>query len=283
MIPPSIAMVIYGIICEVSIGKLFVAGIIPGMLTAILYVVVVMAMVYFKPALAPIREQPARWRDRIRALGSTWAVMMIFAVVMVGIYLGFFPPSSAGAVGAFATLLLVLVRGKLTGRGLWSSLEDAAIITAMLFVIIIGGMLFSRMLLFTGFVTGIVDFISSMKLSALSLLLLLSLMYIVLGCFMDAVSMLVVTLPFVFPITMAANIDPIWFGIIVVQLVEIGMITPPVGLNLYATVSAADGQVTMEDLIRGITPFVLLNFVMLAVFIAFPQLSLWLPSMMLGK
>ncbi len=283
MIPPSIAMVIYGIICEVSIGKLFIAGIVPGILTATVYVIFVMGLVYFRPALAPVRKQSVSWRDRFQALSGIWVVVVIFMLMMAGIYFGFFPPSAAGAVGAFAMLLIVLIRGKLTGKGLWSSLEGAAVVTAMLFVIIIGVMLFSRMLLFSGFFTSVVEFVESLNLNVLGLLLLLSFMYIVLGCIMDAVSMMVVTLPFVFPIIRAVNIDPIWFGIIVVQLVELGAITPPVGFNLFATVSASDGQVTMKNLIQGIIPFVFLNFAVLAVIIAFPQLSLWLPAMMHGK
>jgi C4-dicarboxylate transporter DctM subunit len=283
MIPPSIVMVIYGIICEVSIGKLFMAGIIPGLMAAGMYVVFVWLMVYLKPSLAPARRDPVGWGEKLRALSGVWIVIVVFFIMMGGLYLGVFAPSAAGAVGAFSMLAVVLLRRKLTAKGLWEALESAALVTAMLFVIIIGGMLFSRMLLFSGFVTTLVDLVRAINLSPLALLLMLSLMYIILGTFLDAVSMMVVTLPFVYPIVIATNIDPIWFGIIVVQLVEIGAITPPVGLNLFATVSAGGGLVNMTDLIRGILPFVILNLFILAIIIAFPQLALWLPATMLGS
>lgn len=283
MIPPSLAMVIYGIICEVSIGKLFVAGIIPGLLMMLVYVLLVRVMVQLRPELAPTREKKAEWRDRIVALGTAWTVVFVFGLIMGGIYLGVFSPSQAGAAGAAATLVLALARRRLTIRNLWQDLEGAAVVTAMLFVIIIGGMLFSRMLLLSGFITGLVDLVSAFSLNPLVIVLLFTGMYILLGCMMDAVSMMVVTLPFVFPVASAVGINPIWFGIIVVQLVEIGMVTPPIGLNLFATVSAAQGNVSMTDLVRGITPFVLASFAVLAMLIAFPQIVLWLPDRMMGS
>lgn len=283
MIPPSIAMVIYGIICEQSVGKLFMAGIVPGILSALAYFALVMVMCYLKPALAPVREEPAPWGERFRSLRGIWATLTLFLLVMAGIYFGIFPPSGAGAIGALATLMIVLGRRKLSAKGLWDALDDAVMVTAMLFVIIIGGMFFSRMLLLTGIVTGLVNVVQSLELGATNLIILFSVMYLILGCFMDAVSMMVVTLPFVFPIAKAANIEPIWFGILVTQLVEIGQITPPIGLNLFATVAAADGLVTMDDLIKGILPFVILSLAIWAVLVWIPQLSLWLPNTMMGK
>lgn len=283
MIPPSIAMVIYGIICEVSIGKLFMAGIIPGIMTMVAFVLLVMVMVRLKPELAPVREEKASLNERFSALGPTWAVALVFGLVMAGIYFGVFAPSAAGAAGAAATFLLVLVRRRVSARSLWSDLEDAALITALLFVIIIGGMLFSRMLLQSGLVTFLVDSVQGMGLSALQLILMFSLMYLILGCFLDSVSMMVVTLPFVYPIIRVAGVEPVWFGIIIVQLVEIGMITPPIGLNLFATVSAAKGDVTMSDLIAGIAPFVVVSALVWALIVAFPMLALWLPNTMFGK
>jgi tripartite ATP-independent transporter DctM subunit len=282
MIPPSIGMIVYGIITEQSIGQLMIAGIIPGILTALAYGAVIVLLVTFRPAIAPELQQRAGWRDRFRAVRGTWSIIVLFLVIMGGIYGGYFSPSSAGAVGAFGALLLVALRGRLTLRMLVDSLLSAAATSAMLFVIIIGGLLFSRMLVMSGLVTDIVDFTSALGLSVIPLLLLLSVMYVILGCFIDALSMLLVTLPFVFPIVQQAGIDPIWFGILIIVFIEIGAITPPIGLNLFATVGAAEGLLKIEQLMKGVLPFVLVECVLLAIFIVFPEIVLWLPRQVAG-
>jgi C4-dicarboxylate transporter DctM subunit len=280
MIPPSVAMVVYGILCEQSIGKLMIAGIVPGIVAAAAYCALMVVMVRMRPELAPRRIQRATWGQRFSALRGTWSIVVLFVVVMGGIYLGFFSPTASGAVGAFGTLLLLFLRGRLTVRIVREALVSAAVTTSMLFIIIIGGLMFSRMLLMTGALTNIVDWISALKLSNLALISALCVVYVVLGCLTDAISMLIVTLPFVFPIIMHAGIDPIWFGILCIQLLEIGAITPPVGLNLYATVSASGGTVSMEEIVQGIIPFVALNLGILALLVAFPQIVLWLPAQM---
>ncbi|MFM9882129.1 MAG: TRAP transporter large permease [Burkholderiales bacterium] len=280
MIPPSVAMVVYGIITEQSIGKLMLAGIIPGILAAFAYCALMITMVRLRPELAPRRLERATWRERFVSLRGTWSILALFFVVMGGIYLGFFSPTASGAAGAFGALVILLLRGRLTIRIVWDSLLNAAVTTAMLFIIIIGGLMFSRMLLMSGALTGVVDWISALGLSKLALITLICAMYIVLGCITDSISMLIVTLPFVFPIVTHAGLDPIWFGIICVQLLEIGAITPPVGLNLYATVSASNGTVSMEEIVEGIVPFVVLNIAILAALVAFPGVVTWLPEQM---
>ncbi len=280
MIPPSVAMVVYGIITEQSIGKLMIAGIIPGLLCALAYCVLVVVMVHLRPELAPLRADKASWLERFRAIRGTWSIVLLFLIVMGGIYLGFFSPSASGAAGAFGALVILLLRRRLTLRIVWNSLVDSAATTSMLFIIIIGGLLFSRMLVMSGSITAVVDWISAQGMSQLSLITVVCLMYIVLGCLTDAISMLIVTLPFVFPVMVHAGVDPIWFGILCIQLLEIGAMHPPIGLNLYATVSASNGAVTMEDIVQGIIPFVVLNLLFLVVLVAFPELALWLPSQM---
>ena len=280
MIPPSVAMVVYGIITEQSIGKLMIAGIIPGLLCALAYCVLVVVMVHLRPELAPLRADKASWLERFRAIRGTWSIVLLFLIVMGGIYLGFFSPSASGAAGAFGALVILLLRRRLTPRIVWNSLVDSAATTSMLFIIIIGGLLFSRMLVMSGSITAVVDWISAQGMSQLSLITVVCLMYIVLGCLTDAISMLIVTLPFVFPVMVHAGVDPIWFGILCIQLLEIGAMHPPIGLNLYATVSASNGAVTMEDIVQGIIPFVVLNLLFLVVLVAFPELALWLPSQM---
>lgn len=280
MIPPSVAMVVYGIVTEQSIGKLMIAGIVPGAISAIGYCVLVIVMVQLWPQLAPYKSAPAKWGEAVIALRGVWAIALLFLIIMGGIYAGYFSPSAAGAVGAFGALVICLAMRRLTMASLMQALTSAAATSAMLFIIIIGGLIFSRMLVMSGLVGNLVEMFNAWQMSPLMLIIVLSCFYVLLGCFVDALSMLLVTLPFVFPIIMAAGIDPIWFGIMVVQFLEIGAITPPVGLNLFATVSASDGAVTLEDVIRGIVPFILLNFLFLALFIAFPALVTWLPAQM---
>lgn len=280
LLPPSIGMVVYGILTEQSIGKLMIAGFVPGILTAIGYFVLVYAMVRIWPSLAPAKRAKAPRFERYAALIRTWPITLLFVFIMAGIYGGLFSPSAAGAAGAFGALIIVMMRRQLTLPVLNSSLVQAAEATAMLFLIVIGGMVYSRMLVLSGFITEVVDFTNGLQLSPIALLLILGAMYIVLGCLMDGLSMLLVSLPFVYPVIVAAGIDPIYFGIFIIVVIEIGAITPPVGLNLFATVSASDGALTLDELMRGILPFVLLNIAFLLLFIFFPGLITWVPERM---
>jgi C4-dicarboxylate transporter, DctM subunit len=273
-------MVVYGILTEQSIGKLMIAGIVPGILTAIGYCVMVSVMVRINPSLAPADRPKAPRAERWRALGSTWSIILLFLFIMTGIYGGFFSPSAAGAAGAFGALVIVAARRRLTMGMLGETMMRSAETTAMLFIIIIGGMIYSRMLVLSGFVTGVVDFTEALNLTPTMLLLIIAAMYIVLGCFMEGLSLQLVTIPFVYPIIVAAGIDPIFFGILVIVIIEIGAITPPVGLNLFATVGASEGALRIEDIVRGILPFVFFNVVLLTIFILFPELVLWVPNNM---
>jgi tripartite ATP-independent transporter DctM subunit len=278
MIPPSVAMVVYGVATEQSIGKLMIAGIVPGIITALAYCALVILLVRLKPEIAPNKAGPSPLSEKLRALSGIWAVALVFLIIMGGIYTGSFSPSAAGAVGASATLVVLALRRRLTWKSLWSALLDAARITSMLFIIIIGGMLFSRMLVMSGVISHIVDFVLVMQLSPTMLLVAISIALLILGCFVDAISMMLVSLPFVFPLIQAAGIDPIWFGIIMIQLLELGAITPPIGLNLFVTMSASNGQLSAMDIAIGIIPFVVLNILLLALFILLPELILWLPN-----
>lgn len=280
MIPPSIGMVVYGILTEQSIGKLMVAGVIPGIMTALGYCFLTSTLVRFNPALAPQRRAKPSFRQRVASTWGVWPIVVLFLVIMAGIYGGFFSPSAAGAVGAFASLIIVALRGRLTWKILISSLKSSAETTAMLFIIVIAGLIYSRMLVISGLVTEIISFTTSLNLGPVQLLLLLSGAYIILGCLMDGVSMLLITMPFVFPVVMATGIDPILFGILVIVFIEIGAITPPIGLSLFATVSAARGNLSLEEIIRYILPFVILNTLLLVLFIIFPEIVLWAPQQM---
>jgi tripartite ATP-independent transporter DctM subunit len=280
MIPPSVAMVIYCVVTEQSLGRMMIAGILPGVLSGVLYLVMTKLFIRWQPKLAPASGARVRLVERLTSLKGIWIVTALFLALMGGIYLGLFSPSSAGAVGAFGAFLVVVARRKLTRPGFLEALRSTASITSVLFVVIIGGLLFSRMLVSTGAINELVAIIQSFSASPWLVLTVTVVVYLILGCLVDSTSMMIVTLPFLFPLSQAAGMDPIWFGILVIQLVEISAITPPVGMNLFATVSAGEGSVSIEDVIRGIWPFVVLSLIILAILIAFPALSLWLPNKM---
>jgi tripartite ATP-independent transporter DctM subunit len=283
MIPPSVVMVIYCIVTEQSLGRLMIAGIVPGMLSGLLYLVTTALIVRFKPHLAPAPLSRVPLLERIAALKGIWIVTALFLMLMGGIYFGVFSPSSAGAVGAAVTLIVVIVRRRLRWDGFYQALRSTASITGVLFAVIIGGLLLSRMLVSTGAINELIDLVKGVSQSPWLVVGVTIVVYLILGCVVDSTSMMIVTLPFLFPLSQAVGIDPIWYGILVIQLVEISAITPPIGLNLFATVSAAEGRVTLEDVIRGITPFLLLSVFILGLLMAFPSLSLWLPNQMFGR
>ena len=283
MIPPSITMIIYAILTEQSVGQILIAGVIPGILTAAVYMTGVNMMVRFNPKLAPPVTESATQSERWRSLGRVWPIVILIMLVLGGIYTGFFPPSAAGAAGAFGALVFALfLRGG--GKGwLGKALQESAFISCLIFVILVGGLLLSRMLVVNGVIDHVVEVITSFADTPLKFLLLVSLMYIVLGCFLDTTSMMIVTLPFVFPVVVELNIDPIWFGIILVKLIEISVVTPPVGINLFAVMGAVNKQVGFAEVYKGVIPFILFDLVVLALLIWFPELATWLPDRMIAS
>jgi C4-dicarboxylate transporter, DctM subunit len=284
MIPPSITMVIYAILTEQSVGQLLIAGIIPGLLTAAVYMVGIMIMVRIRPDLAPGLGAPVPLREKLKAIKWLWSVVVLVALVLGGIYLGVFPPSAAGAMGAFGVFVIFVLRLRSRVRSeLGAALLDSATVSCIVFAVLIGGLIFSRMLVVLGMIDGIVDVISSITQNPVEFLILASVFYLVLGCFLDTTSMMVVTLPFIYPITQRLGIDGIWFGIVLVKLVEISVITPPVGMNLFAVMSAVDEKTTFRHVVRGVMPFIGLELIVLGLLISFPVLITWLPQQMLSK
>jgi tripartite ATP-independent transporter DctM subunit len=280
MIPPSITMVIYGIITEVSVGRMLIAGIVPGLAGAAIYMIAVTLVMRVRPDLGPPARVVVSWRERFLALRGLWPVIVLFGSVLGGLYTGLFPPSGAGAAGAFGMFLIAAARRRLRLPEFWQAALGSAMVTAVIFFIIIGGLLFSRLLLIVGFIDAMSPLVLGITRTPLGIILLFSLMYLFLGCLIDTTSMMIMTLPFVYPVIRAAGIDGIWFGILLVKLVEIATITPPVGLNLFAVAAAGREYVTMDDLLRGVWPFLVVELVILALLIAFPQVSLWLPTKM---
>lgn len=251
MIPPSITMVIYAIMTDQSVGRLLMAGVLPGIVTAIVYLVGISVMVRMKPSLAPPLREAVSLRERWRATAGIWPVLMLIVVVMGGMYSGLFPASAAGAAGAAGAFIYTLFKKKGLGRWLTPVLQDAAAVSCVIFVILIGGLLLSRMLVVVGVIDHVVVAITSIASTPIRFLILACVLYLVLGCFLDTTSMMVVTLPFLFPVVLALKIDPIWFGIILVKLIEISVLTPPVGLNLFAVLGATGGRATSKTWSRA--------------------------------
>jgi C4-dicarboxylate transporter DctM subunit len=280
LIPPSISFVIYGLMTGESVAELLIAGIVPGVITAVGYMIGIAVLLRLNPKLAPPPQPRATAREILESARGLWATILLAALVIGGIYLGFTTPSGAGAFGAVGALLIALFRRRLTRDSLDESLRSSASTTAALFIVIIGGLLLTRFLLVSGTVTATTDLLVGLDLSPVLFLVVLVLIYLVLGMFIDPLSMQVMTLPFAYPIMIALGFDGIWFGVIVVKLVEIAVLTPPVGMNLFAVVGASGGKVSLADTYRGILPFVLIELILLVTFVAFPQLVTWLPDQM---
>lgn len=283
MIPPSITMVIYAIMTEQSVGQLLIAGVIPGILTAAVYLAGVHLIVRFKPRLAPEIKLEASLQERWRAAVYVWPVVVLMVLVLGGIYSGLFPPSAAGAAGAFGAFCLALAHKRTLKGWLPPALQDAASISCVIFVILIGGLLLSRMLVVVGVIDELVLAITSVADTPVKFMIFASILYIVLGCFLDTTSMMVVTLPFLFPVVVALQIDPIWFGIVLVKLIEISVITPPVGINLFAVMSAVDKHTDFRHVVRGVMPFIMFDLIVLILLIVFPELATWLPKQMIAS
>ncbi len=278
LIPPSVILVVYGLLTQSSIGQLFIAALIPGILGAVLYAVAVMVQVRLKPELAPPSPRHD-WAERIRATLKIWPVAALFAVVIGGIYAGWFSPTEAAAVGAVGAFILALFSGGVNRATLKSSIAETAGLTGMIFFILIGAALFNFFLEGTGLPQYLIGLIEHAGLGPMAVLLLILAFYIVLGCFMDSMSMVLLTVPLLMPIAAQMGYDLIWFGIIVVTVAEIGLITPPIGMNLFV-VQATQPGLKMGTVVRGILPFILADIVRLAMLVGIPALALWLPGQM---
>lgn len=281
LIPPSLTFVIFGILTEQSIGKLFMAGILPGLLTAACYLIAIPAIARLRPDWIPRSTARSSLREKVLGLRGIWPMLVLVFIVLGGIYSGITPPTTAGALGATGALAIALLRRRISAGKIWISMRETAELTAVLFVLIIAGLLFSRFLVLSGFVSDLTALVTGSGLSAGGFILLMVLMYFLLGMFIDPLSMLVMTVPFVFPVIQAYGMDPIWFGVILCKMIEIGVITPPVGLNLFAVVSASEGKVSIGEIYLGILPFILVELLVLVLLILVPDISTFLPENMM--
>ena len=278
LIPPSLILIIYGVLTEQSIGRLFLAGFIPGILEAVFYMVTIYILCKRNPLMGP-RGERANFVERIISLKGTWGVLALFILVLGGIYMGVFTPIEAGAVGAFGALLFAMGRRQLSWRAFLDSLVDTGKTTCMIFLMIIGAMLLTYFLAITRLPYDLSIFVAGLPVNRYIILGLIILVYIFLGTFVGILPMIMLTVPVFFPVIVALGFDPIWFGIILVRMCEIAMITPPVGGNVFVLKGVAK-DIPMSTIFRGIVPFLIADIFHVALLVAVPQISLWLPGMM---
>jgi C4-dicarboxylate transporter DctM subunit len=288
LIPPSVLMVIYGILTESDIGQLFVAGVLPGVLAVFLYTMAVQWVVQRRPEMGPPGERTS-WRQRWRLLLGVWGVVLLFLLIMVGIYGGIFTPTEAAGIGAAGAFLFSLYRRQLTWTRLYRVLLESAATTAMLFMVLIGAYLFSDFLAQAGFADKLRDFLAGLDIGPWGILVAMLMVYLLLGCVLESLSMVVLTVPVFVPLVASLGFDQvlgvdqktvlIWFGILLVVMVEISLLTPPVGLNVFVLRSVMP-DVPTGTIFRGVVPFYALDIVRISLLVAFPVISLALPSTM---
>jgi len=279
MIPPSTLMVVYCILTETNIGKLYAAALIPSVVGLIGYLVAVRWVVWRNPEAARIAPR-ASWPEALQSLRPIWSVGLLFCFVLGGIFAGWFTATESAGIGACGALALLVYRRRLTWRKLYDSLYDAARTTAIIFALIIGAMIFTEFLNYTGAHQGVLDFILNSGFSPFGIILVICAIYVVLGALMDELSMILLTVPIFFPVVTGLGFDPIWFGILLIALCEIGLICPPIGLNLFVVRDFAP-EVPISKVIVAIVPFIISDIFRVLLLAIFPALALWLPSKIL--
>ena len=278
MLPPSTVLAVYAILTQQDIGKLFMAGVIPGLLAMLMYVVTIMIIVKVRPDWLP-GSQARPWSERVVDLKAVWAPLVLFIFVIGGLYGGFFTPTEAGGVGASGAFILGLIRRKLNRRNIREALLQATRTAAAVFTVLIGALLFGYFLTITQSPQKLTEFLTGLGVGRYGVLAMIMVMYLVLGCLMDAMAMIILTVPIIYPVIIKLGFDPIWFGIIIVMTVELGLIHPPVGMNVFVIKSVVK-DVSFTTIFKGVLPFVATDILRLVILIAFPIIALWLPGRM---
>jgi C4-dicarboxylate transporter, DctM subunit len=278
MLPPSTVLAVYGIITEQDIGRLFIAGIIPGLLAAAMDMLTIVVIGRLRPKFLPSAPRHT-WPERLAGLRDIWATLVLFVFVIGGLYGGLFTPTEAGGMGAAGALIIGVARGKLTRPEIRRSLLQAVRTAAAVLTVLIGALLFGYFLAVTQTPQKVTEFLTGLGLGRYGVLALIMLMYLVLGCLMDALAMIILTIPIIFPVILQLGFDPIWFGVIIVMTVELGLIHPPVGMNVFVIKSVVQ-DVSFSTIFAGVVPFIVTDLVRLVILISFPMLALWLPAHM---
>jgi len=278
LIPPSVIFIVYGILTEQSIGKLFAAGILPGILLSCLFLLTIHLQVMKNPSLAPPGPKTSL-KEKFRSFVGVLETLLLFAMVMGGIFFGIFTPTEAAAAGAFFTLLIAILRGQLTWRGFVQSLADTTRISCMVMVIVTGATIFGHFMAITRVPYDLAGWVSSLPLHRSAIMGVIILVYLFGGCFMDALAMIMLTIPIFYPVAETLGFDPIWFGVVIVLITEMGVITPPVGVNVYVVYGVAK-DVPLETIFKGVFPMLLALLFCNLILLLFPQIALFLPSLM---
>jgi len=283
LIPPSTAMVVIGIITETSIGKLLMAGLLPGIILALLFILVIIIRTRLNPGLAPASPNTIPRRERAYALAKVWPILMLFLSVIGGLYYGVFTPTEAGSIGAFIAIIIAVIARRFSKNMLTKALSDTLRTTCMLMAIIIGAMVFSFLLARTGIIDELSDFITGLNFNRYITLCIIIIMYLILGALMDTFAMIVITLPVVFPVLVALGFDPLLIGVIIVVTIEAAMITPPIGMNLFVIQSVGkEHGISLGQISLGALPFVGAMIVLIIIMVAWPDLVLYLPNQMVN-
>lgn len=280
LIPPSILMVLYGVFTQQSVGQLFMAGFLPGVLSALIYIGMIVTRVKLNPGLTPDKPETIDSGEFHAALREIWPLPLLILAVLGGIFLGIMTPTEAGAVGAFFAVLIAAIRGRLGVTMMRGALKDAAAGTSVIFIIAMGASMFTSFMGLSGVPRVVAETMLSVGDDPITLILMIAIIYVLMGMFIDSIGLMLLTLPILMPLLAAADVNMIWFGIIVIKLLEIGLITPPVGLNVYVINSALRGQVPLPTIFRGTMWFMAMDVLTIAILVAFPAITLWLPSLM---
>jgi len=280
LIPPSLLMIVYAFLTETSIGRLFAAGLIPGILATALYVAAIWVWTGLRPNVGPAGEHTG-WRDRLTLLRDIWGVLALFVVVMGGIFAGLFTATEGASVGAVGALLIGLIQRKLDGRGIIACVADTVRLSGMLLFIIVGVAFFNFFIESAGLPQAIAGFIEGHDFGRWTVLLGIIALLVVLGCVMDSIAIVFITTPVLYPIIVKLGFDPVWFGLLMVMIVELGLITPPFGMNVFV-ISNMVPEVDTWGVFQGVTPFIIADLVRLALLLAFPIIALWLPDLLYG-
>lgn len=278
LIPPSIGFVIYGILTEQSIGKLLMAGLMPGIMMSGLFIMAIIILCHLNPEMGPPGAS-STWSTKIKSLSGTWGMLLLFSIVIGGIYSGIFTPTEAAGVGSFGAFVIMALKRKLRFKSVCLCLTETGKMTAFIFLIIIGASFFSYFLALTSIPTTLSTFITGLPLPREIILVGIILGYLILGCVMEVYSIMILTLPIIFPIVEALHFNPIWFGVVMVIILEVGLITPPIGLNVFV-LKGATPDIPIETIFKGIWPFFAAAILAMILISIFPQIALFLPSKM---